>query len=270
MSEEFTGKVAIVTGAGGGIGAVVATVLAERGASVILAGPKDTGLESTVEKIVNAGHIATSCIVDISDEASVQALMTFARETYGRLDILDNNAACQGLPEDSVVTSMPVDIWDRVHSVNARGTMLMCKHAVLLMLETGGGSIINMSSGTASAGDFFSTAYACSKAAVNTLTQYVATQYGAQGIRCNAIAAGLVDTPALQAGMPDAIREIFTANKLVKRVGQPQDVAEMICFLASDKSSWISGQIYPVDGGFYSHMPTTVEVERLMQAASPD
>lgn len=263
-NQDLEGKVAIVTGAGGGIGAVVAYQFAQQGAKVVLAGPANTGLEATTNSITAAGFTAAHCEVDISSEDSVKALVAFTLQQYGRLDILDNNAAMQGLAEDTDIMSMPVETWDKVHAVNSRGTMLMCKHVIAPMIEVGGGSIINMSSGTATAGDMVSSAYAASKGAVNTLTRYVATQYGAQGIRCNAIAAGLVETPALKAGLPEPIVEIFKGHKLTGRIGKPTDIAAMISFLASDNASWITGQVYPVDGGFFAHQPTLHEVGVLM------
>jgi NAD(P)-dependent dehydrogenase (short-subunit alcohol dehydrogenase family) len=271
--QVLNGKVAIVTGSGGGIGAATARMLAEQGAAVIIAGPPETGIEATAEALVTAGYSAQHCQVDISSEDSVKALLDFTRQQFGRLDILDNNAAYQPPQVDTDVVNMDVEVWDRIHAVNGRGTMLMCKHAIPLMIEGGGGSIINISSGTSSAGDFSYTAYASSKGAINTLTKYVATQYGAQGIRCNAIAVGLVNTPALQAGMPPVFQQEFAAHKLVGRIGEPNDVASMVCFLASDSSSWVSGQLYPVDGGFYAHTPTTVGVARLaqqLQAGDPE
>lgn len=268
MSEnvrELEGKVAIVTGAAGaGIGAVTAMELAKQGAKVIAAGLAGTGVEACAESIVNAGFEAVSCLVDIADEKSVEALIAFTRETYGRLDVLDNNAARQGIMADQDIMTMPVEVWDSVFAVNVRGTMLMCKHALPLMIESGGGSIINISSGTSTAGDMVTSAYGTSKGAVNTLTRYVATQYGAQGIRCNALALGLVNTPALEAGMPEVLRDVFQSHKLAGRIGKPEDVAAMVCFMASDKSSWITGQVYPVDGGFYAHVPTTPEVGRIV------
>lgn len=267
-TKNLTGKVAIVTGAGGGIGAVTSRLLAERGASVVLAGPAGTGIEATTEKLAADGLVVRPCEVDISKEDSVKALMQFTREQFGRLDILDNNAALQGLPGDLDVMTMDVDVWDSVQAVNGRGTMLMCKHAVALMIENDGGSIINISSGTAAAGDFQSTAYAASKGAINTLTRYVATQYGAQGVRCNAVALGLVKTPALDAGMPEAFQAVFAANKLSGRLGKPEDIASIVAFLASDESSWISGQVLPVDSGFYAHVPTTVGVAELVKKSA--
>jgi NAD(P)-dependent dehydrogenase (short-subunit alcohol dehydrogenase family) len=185
-------------------------------------------------------------------------------ETFGRLDILDNNAASQGHREDALVGDMAVELWDHILGVNARGAMLMCKHAIPALIAAGGGSIINVSSGTSLAGDFFSTAYACSKGAVNTLTKYVATQYAAQGIRCNALALGLIGTPILQQTIPPPMLDIFTQHHIAGRIGEPIDVANMVAFLVSDRATWITGQVYSVDGGFYAHTPTTVQVSNLM------
>jgi NAD(P)-dependent dehydrogenase (short-subunit alcohol dehydrogenase family) len=251
--------VAIVTGAAsaGGIGAATARVLAEAGARVVLADLAGGDLEQTGGALAADGFDAASCVVDIADERSVEALIGFAVRKFGRLDILDNNAASQGHSEDGLVESMSVALWDKVMNVNARGTMLMCKHALPAMIRGGGGSIINISSGTAVAGDFFATAYAASKAAVNTLTKYVATQYGAKGIRCNAIVAGLVATTTLRRTMPTAMQEIIRQHTLTQRLGDPRDIAEMVGFLASDRAKFITGQIY-------AHLPTTVAFAELL------
>jgi NAD(P)-dependent dehydrogenase (short-subunit alcohol dehydrogenase family) len=267
MSDKYlSGRVAIVTGAGGegGIGECTARLLAQLGARVVLADLATSRLEQTAASLSKEGHDVSHCATDISDEPSVAALMRFTRQKYGRLDILDNNAASQGQPEDRDVASLSVELWDHIMGVNARGTMLACKHALPVMLAGGGGSIINISSGTSVAGDFFATAYAASKGAINTLTRYVATQYGSQGIRCNALVLGLIDTPVLKSVMPEPLREIFRENKLVGRLGAPQDVAEMVAFLGSDRSRFITGQLLPVDGGFYAHTPTTAPVRSLL------
>jgi NAD(P)-dependent dehydrogenase (short-subunit alcohol dehydrogenase family) len=265
-NKDLNGRVAIVTGAGGrgGIGECTARVLAEAGARVVLADLATSKLEETAAFLTKEGHDVSHCATDISDERSVESLLRFTQQKYGRLDVLDNNAASQGQVEDRDVTSMSVELWDHIMSVNARGTMLMCKHALPVMIAGGGGSIINISSGTSTAGDFFATAYAASKGAINTFTRYVATQYGAQGVRCNALVLGLIATPVLKSVMPEPLRDIFRDNKLVGRLGEPRDVAEMVLFLASDRSRFITGQLLPVDGGFYAHTPTTVPVLALL------
>lgn len=264
-SIELQGKTAIVTGAVRGIGLETVKLLAASGANVVLAGNAGTPLEEALATAKEWGNVL-GYNVDISDESSVKGLLQFTLDHFDRLDILDNNAALQGLPEDVDLLSMSTDVWDRVFAVNARGTMLMCKHAVDAMLKTGGGSIINISSGTATAGQMYSTAYACSKGAIQTLTRYIATQYGEQGIRCNAIAVGLVQTEKLAAGLPKPFQDMIVENKLIRRLGTGEDVAQMVLFLASDKASWITGQVYPVDGGFFAHAPH-LQGERTLMAS---
>jgi NAD(P)-dependent dehydrogenase (short-subunit alcohol dehydrogenase family) len=265
------GKVAIVTGAGGAgnIGAQTARSLAEAGARVVLADLDGSALAATAAALSADGLEVAHCATDISDEQSVVRLLCFTQDKFGRLDILDNNAASQGQPEDADVAALSVELWDHIMAVNARGTMLMCKHALPLMVAGGGGSIINISSGTSTAGDFFATAYAASKGAINTLTRYVATQYGARGIRCNALVLGLIETPKLKSVMPPPLRQVFREHKLVQRLGQPLDVAQMVVFLASEQSSFITGQLLPVDGGFYAHTPTTVAFAKLLAQMKP-
>jgi NAD(P)-dependent dehydrogenase (short-subunit alcohol dehydrogenase family) len=268
-NEELAGKVAIVTGAAAGIGAETARLLAQCGANVVLAGPAGERLTATAAALRGAGLQAVSYAVDIADEASVQALIAFTVKTFGGLHILDNNAAATALAGDGDVMSMSVEVWDRIMGVNARGTMLMCKHALPAMIESGGGSIINISSGTSTAGDMQFTAYAASKGAINTLTRYIATQYGHKNIRCNALALGLVRTEALEAGLPAPFQTLFAAHNLPGRIGEPRDIAEMVLFLASDRSPWITGQVLPVDGGFFAHVPTTVAIAEMVASMQP-
>jgi NAD(P)-dependent dehydrogenase (short-subunit alcohol dehydrogenase family) len=264
-SKELEGKVAIVSGAHRGIGLETAKLMASRGAKVVMADISKDALGVAVKEIEAYGEVM-GAFVDISVEGSVKDLMELTLDTFGRLDILDNNAAVTG-SGDGTLLDMDMDVWDKTFAINSRGTMLMCKHGVAAMLHSGGGSIINISSGTSLAGQVYTTAYACSKGAINTLTKYVATQYGAQGIRCNALALGLVMTEALEEAMPEAFQQLYVENKLTGRLGRPADIAEMVSFLGSDRSAWITGQIYSVDGGFFAHGPQMANEVRMMAAA---
>jgi NAD(P)-dependent dehydrogenase (short-subunit alcohol dehydrogenase family) len=265
MSGELEGKVAIVTGAARGIGRETARVLAAAGAKVVLTDLEHADLEGAA---AYAGGEVAHHPVDISDEASVRAAIEFTVKTFGRLDVLDNNAASGGDPKDGLVADMSVELWDRVFSINARGTMLMCKHAIPHMIEAGGGSIVNISSGTAQSGADFATSYACTKAAIQTLTLYVATQYGHHGIRCNAIAPGLIRTPLLEASVPPPIIDAIVSQKLVGRIGEPRDIAELVCFLASDRAAFITGQVIADDGGVRAHQPSVPAIRTLAVQAT--
>jgi NAD(P)-dependent dehydrogenase (short-subunit alcohol dehydrogenase family) len=268
MSHDLEGKVAIVTGAGvpGGIGEETTRVLAAAGATVVAADMPSTNLEATVARISEAGEVVTHP-VDISDEASVRELIDFTVRRFGRLDVLDNNAARAGLAEDSLLGDMDTALWDSVFAVNARGTMLMCKHAIPRMIDGGGGSIVNIVSDTWRAGDDFATAYACSKGALVVLTRYIATQYGHRGIRCNAISPGLIKTTKMEEVLPQQVQDVWITEHLGGRFGTPRDIAEAVLFLASDRSAFVTGEVISVNGGLLAHMPMLHATRTLASAA---
>lgn len=154
-------------------------------------------------------------------------------------------------------------MWDEMQAINVRGTMLMCKHSVPLMIDSGGGSIINISSDQGLSGDSMTMAYGTSKGAVNTMTRFVAAAYGKHGIRCNAIASGLIATKSVMTRMPEQVRNIFIDSCLVQRLGEPEDIAEMVAFLASKRSGYITGQLIQVDGGILAHLPTRAQLNAM-------
>jgi NAD(P)-dependent dehydrogenase (short-subunit alcohol dehydrogenase family) len=263
---ELTGRPAIVTGAAGGIGRATARLLAMAGADVVLADLPGTALDEAAAELADVeGVRVRRHEVDISDEASVAALVDYTVAELGGLGVLVNNAALLNLPEDTDVLSASVDAWQRLFGVNVIGTMTMCKHALGPMLAAGEGSIVNLSSTMATQGDAFATGYACTKGAIQTLTRFVATQYSERGVRCNAVAPGLVKTPALERGMSAELQGIFAESHLVGHLAEPEEVAEVVVFLASERSSFITGQVLAVDGGFSAHAPTTVDVRRSFQ-----
>ncbi|MFF5362741.1 SDR family NAD(P)-dependent oxidoreductase [Streptomyces scabiei] len=263
---ELNGKVAIVTGAGipGNIGSETAEVLAREGASVVLSDVAEDVLVETTRTLADKGYSVASYVADISSEDAVKALIAFTVNKFGKLDVIDNNAARTSPERDLMVGDMDVAWWDQTFAVNARGTMLMCKHAIPAMIKNGGGSIINISSGTVMGGNFFSTAYASSKSAVETLTRYIATQYGPQKIRCNAVSPGPVLTSSLKQGLPDGLREIFRRHSLTGEYAKPSEIGEVVSFLGSDRSSFITGQVIQVDGGIAAHLSTSVELAEFM------
>lgn len=255
--SALEGKVAIVTGGAGGIGVATVASLAEAGAQVVVSDVSAAGVAEVVDTLTGQGLKVAGHVVDVSNEDSVRELVQFTVDTFGGVDILDNNAALvSAIKRDRDVVNMPVELWDEVMAVNLRGPMLLCKHTVPIMIERGGGSIINIASGQGLSGDRTMVAYGSSKGGLIALTRFVAAAYGENGIRCNTVAPGLIKTPALDADMPEFVQDKIRAHNLVPRLGTPVDVAGIVTFLASPAASFITGQLISVDGGFLSHLPT--------------
>jgi len=255
--DRLKGKVAIVTGGGGGIGGASARALAREGAAVLVVDVDEARAASVASDIERAGATVASYRADLSVEEEVVAAIGEATRRFGRLDVLHNNAALtesEFLAHDTAVTGLSLDVWERTIAVNLTSQMLMCKHAVPVMVEGGGGSIVNMSSGASLKGDRTRTAYGVSKAGVNALTMYVATSHGKRGIRANTILPGLVITDAVRAHLDEDIVSSLGRATLTPYVGQPDDVAEVVVFLSSEESRYITGQMIAVDGGMSSHV----------------
>jgi NAD(P)-dependent dehydrogenase (short-subunit alcohol dehydrogenase family) len=254
---RLDGKVAMVTGGAGGIGSATARALAREGASVAVVDVNGEKAAHVAEAILGTGAIAVGVQADLSEEPDVAAAVRATVTHYGRLDILHNNAALTDsdfLSRDTKVTELSVEVWERTMAVNLRSQMLMCKHAIPEMVRNGGGSIINMSSGASLKGDRTRTAYGVSKAGVNTLTMYVATGHGKQGVRVNTIVPGLIITDAVRAHLTEHMLEGLGRATLTPYVGEPDDVANLVVFLASDESRYITGQMIAIDGGMSSHV----------------
>jgi len=184
-----------------------------------------------------------------------------AVDEFGSLHLLHNNAAdVLIIQRDLGVTEMDVEVWDRTMTVNLRGAMLGCKHAIPHLIEAGGGSIVNTSSTSGQFGDLSRVAYGVSKAGIDSLTRYVATIYGKQGVRCNAIAPGPIFTPALEANIPAEQLAIFIGNLVTPHGGRPEDIANMVAFLCSDAARYVTGQVINVDGGMVMHTPTYAQL----------
>lgn len=245
---RFLGKVAIVTGSGSGIGRETAVAFAREGADVIVA-DIDLGSAAQTVAMIQAAHgSATVCAVDVSDDASVREMVSLATTRYGRLDVLHNNAYWAPLNRSVTETSLPE--WERTIAVTLTGVFLGCKHAIPAMIEGGGGAIVNTASVAGLAASPRFGAYVAAKGGVVALTRSVAFDYGSAGIRCNAVAPGLIETPATQPLLADPERLAWLTSKiLVGRPGRPADIANAVLYLASDESAFMTGQTIVVDGG---------------------
>jgi NAD(P)-dependent dehydrogenase (short-subunit alcohol dehydrogenase family) len=248
-ARRLEGKVAVITGGGSGIGRATAFLFATEGASVMV-GDRDEGSgQETVARVTSTGGRAAFRHCDVSKASDVAALMEAATQSFGGLHVVFNNAGIWA-EEDGPSPLLREDVWDRVIEVNLKGTYLGCKYAIPLMNE--GGSIINMASVAAlRAGKDNTDAYAASKGGILALTRFVAVEYGRRGIRCNCIAPGSIMTPMTARSYEDPqIRQYWHDHTALRRVGQPEEVARVALFLASDESSYITGQVLVVDGGY--------------------
>lgn len=257
---DLTGKAAIVTGAGSGIGRASAITLAKAGAKVLVT---DLNLESAKQvsgEINAAGGTAEALACDIGDEAQIKAAVAACAELFGSVNLLHSNAALMRpdvLARDGGVCDMDADLWDAVMQTNVRGCMLFSKHAIPAMLAAGGGAIVNTASINGIVADSYLTAYGVSKAAIISLTQHTATAYGKAGIRCNAVAPSLILTDNVREGMA-AVVPFHLKETLTPELGTPQQVANVVAFLLSPVGDYINGTVVAVDGGTLAHVPTLV------------
>ncbi len=249
---KLNGKVAIITGGASGIGKATARLFADEEASVVVADVDEQGGRAVAEEISSASRTATFVRVDVSKAEDVEAMVQTAVDTYGRLDVLFNNAGIEG--ELAPIADCTLENWDRVMGINLKGVFLGIKYAIPAILKSGGGSIINTASVDSIVATRNAAAYCASKGGVLQLTKAAALDYGRQGIRVNAICPGGIWTPLLErwgAGLdPETLRKGVAAAEPIGRCGQPEEVAHMALFLASDDSSFCTGAPFLVDGGF--------------------
>ena len=252
---RLDGKIAIITGAASGIGKATAQRVAAEGARTVVADLDAAGAQQVAGTIAAAGGLATAVQMDLGDTVSVRAMVDAAVAAYGGVDILHNNAAATRLAatQDGPLSAADPDVWDETMRINLRGTMVAIQAAVPHMIARGGGSVINTASGSGLTGDLRNPAYGASKAALISLSRYVATEFGKQGVRCNAISPGFIvisEKPGRE-----AVHATMLRHALTPRLGCPEDVAAMVVFLACDESAFITGQNICVDGGMLAHQP---------------
>ena len=251
---RLEGKVAIVTGAASGIGEATARLMANEGASVVVA---DIDASAAARVAGDLGSRAVVAEGDVADESSVARMVETAVESFDGLDVLHNNASDESTAAaDTDLVTLEMAVFDRLVAVNLKGVLMGCKHAIPQMLARGGGSIVNTASIDGVMGRGVRAAYGASKAGVVLLTKSVASQYGSRGIRCNAVAPGLVLTPAV-AGLTHEKLELASRSYPMPRLCAPEDVANAVLFLASDEAAFVNGTTLMVDGGASIYMPSS-------------
>jgi len=247
---SLAGKVALVTGGGQGIGRALSLALAKAGADVAVADILLTPAQQVSAEIEALGRRSLAIYVDVTQPASVQAMVETCQQGLGGLDILVNNA---GIFPIKPVTAITEEEWDRVMAVNLKGTFLCSQAALGLMRRAGGGRIINVASVSGLVGAVGLTHYAASKAGVIGFTKALAREVAPLGITVNAIAPGIIETETTRQTFPEGALQAYQAQVPLRRLGQPEDLTGLVVFLASPAAAYITGQVYAVDGGYTMH-----------------
>ena len=249
---RLEGKIAIITGGAQGIGRAASEHFAAEGAKVVIADINEEGGTETASAITKAGGTAQFVHADVSNEESVRKLFIETMQHYGELHVLYNNASVFLGKSDAPVTELETDVWDRLLAINLGSVFLCCKNGIPLMIESGGGSIINTGSSASVMGIPGCDAYTAAKGATVSMTRSMAVEYGPKGIRVNCICPAGIDTPMVRASSlddPDFDADFFFSRAPLGRLGTPLEVAQLAAFLASDESSYLNGAIIRADGG---------------------
>jgi NAD(P)-dependent dehydrogenase (short-subunit alcohol dehydrogenase family) len=246
---ELAGKNTLVTGAGVGIGRAIALKFAREGARVLVVDLNEAAAEETCALISEMGGQGQAFIADVSDEDRVQSMVAHAVEAFGSLDIACNSAAVSR--GSGPIHEFSREVFDQTLELCLTNTFLCMKYEIEAMLAAGGGSIVNISSNASLKGQPYNTAYAAAKSGVNLLTKSSAAEYGHKGIRINAVSPGVIRTPGVERYFEEQpkIAEGLKQAALMRRLGEPEEIAEAVSFLASDRASFITGQLLSVDGG---------------------
>ncbi|MCC4114737.1 glucose 1-dehydrogenase [Aromatoleum toluclasticum] len=249
-------KISVVTGAGGGIGRATAIEMARQGAKVVVSDLEEEGGKETVATIIEQGGDAIFVQCDLRNRESIRQLMERAAVQYGGIDVLHNNAGIHeaNLTSQTSVAEMPEEVWDMVFDVNVKAVWLCAKYSIPYLRKSRSAAIINAGSTGSVVAYPSAPSYSASKGAVMQLTKAMAIDLAPDGIRCNCYGPGAVDTRMVSkyidfAEDKDAVRRLLTGSHLIPRLGRPEEIAKLVCFLASDDASFINGAFYLIDGG---------------------
>ncbi|HZX98889.1 MAG TPA: SDR family NAD(P)-dependent oxidoreductase [Dermatophilaceae bacterium] len=248
INYDLGGKVAVITGGASGIGLACAHTMARSGADVSVWDLDKDAVDETAESLAQYGHRAHGAIVDVSDSARVDEAMNDVVASLGRVDIAVCNAGIGG--ESSTSADYSDKGWQQVIGVNLNGVFFTQRAAIRAMKATGGGSIINMASILGQVGFATASAYAAAKHGVVGLTQTAAWEHAADGVRVNAVGPGFIETPMLTKSLDQLTLDFLATQHALGRIGKPEEVAELVAWLASDASSFATGTYYPIDGGY--------------------
>lgn len=256
--DRLKGKSAVITGAGSGIGRASALKFAAEGGAVAVTDIVAEAAEAVAEEVRAVGGQAVAMTVDVGDEAALKEMVERSISHFGKLDILFNNAvntAAGKKKRDVNFLEFDPAVFHEIVQVNVLGGVLASKYAIPHMLERGGGCILFTSSTSSLGGDVAQFSYGASKAMVNWYVKTIATTYGKQGIRCNAVIPGVIETPAMMAWASEEMHAAFMKLQNVPRLGRPDDIANLAAFLASDEAAFMNGALYKCDGGMTAPLP---------------